>query len=330
MLSRKILLRITLNTALGLVLIIFWLKLVDLNSILNQLRQVNYIYIVPFIFFFAFSSVLRSIRLKLLLHEFKLPLKDLLPLTYLSQLLSFTIPLRLGELSKAVYLSTEYDLSFAKSVIWIFLDRFFDFWILLILVFSLLFFIPTSLPQSLNTSLELVIGLVSIAATLVLFMPKICQLVIDFVCKLLIFSSLQKLFTKISKFIIDATSLLEANLTKSLQIFTLTVLALLSDGLTWYVLFLALKSNIEFLQIFLGSMLSSLTYLIPAAPGYVGSAEAAGLAVFSLGLGIDKNLASAVTVLAHGLTLGCILVFGLASLYILKFDLSQVWKKFKK
>ena len=74
-------------------------------------------------------------------------------------------------------------------------------------------------------------------------------------------------------------------------------------------------------------MLNSLTFLIPAAPGYVGSAEAAGLAVFTYGLGYDKIYVSASTVIFHALSLIYILSSGIYGLYALKFNLGLVWKK---
>jgi uncharacterized membrane protein YbhN (UPF0104 family) len=77
-------------------------------------------------------------------------------------------------------------------------------------------------------------------------------------------------------------------------------------------------------------MLNSLTFLIPAAPGYVGSAEAAGLAVFSLGLGFDKTGVAAATLLYHAFVLIFMLIFGLIGLYFLKFDLRLVWQKLRK
>ena len=70
-------------------------------------------------------------------------------LTFLSQLLSFTIPVRAGEIAKGVYLSTEYNLHFGKAIIWVFLDRFLDFWAVLGLSLILLLVIPTNLPQGL-------------------------------------------------------------------------------------------------------------------------------------------------------------------------------------
>ena len=74
-------------------------------------------------------------------------------------------------------------------------------------------------------------------------------------------------------------------------------------------------------------MLNSLTFLIPAAPGYVGSAEAAGLAVFNLGLGFEKTGVAAATLLYHAFVLIFMLIFGLLGLYFLKFDLRKVWTK---
>jgi len=67
-----------------------------------------------------------------------------------------------------------------------------------------------------------------------------------------------------------------------------------------------------------------------SAPGYVGSAEVSGLAVFGGVLGLESNLASAATVLMHIITTVCLLVFGITSLYLLKFDLGQVWRKVRK
>lgn len=74
-------------------------------------------------------------------------------------------------------------------------------------------------------------------------------------------------------------------------------------------------------------MLTALTFIIPAAPGYVGSAEAAGLAVFSYGLGLDKTFVSAATIVTHALSLIYILSTGIYGLYALKFNMGLVWKK---
>lgn len=329
MFSRKNLFRLTLNSLLGAVLIYFWFRLIDFNQVLAELKRVNYFSVLPFFLLFLLSGVLRAFRLKLLLSDFKLKIKDLIPLTYLGQLLSFTIPLRLGEISKAVYLSTEYKLDFSKSIIWILLDRFLDFWLLIVMVFVLLIFIPTNLPPELQQTLVVLIMLFSLAGSLALFIPDFTKKLVKLFSYLLIFSLVKKLFLRLTDFLLDTTKLLKKGAGQMSLIFFLTALALLADGLAWYVLFVALNQT-DFPKIFLGSLLTSLTYLIPAAPGYVGSAEAAGLAVFSYGMGIDQVATSVVTVLAHGLTLIFLLIAGVVSLYFLKFNLNLVFQKFKK
>ena len=148
--------------------------------------------------------------------------------------------------------------------------------------------------------------------------------------KLLVFKKLQLIFLSVGESVIDGALFLKRGFFPTTAIFSLTLLATLADAFAWSVLFLGFQNPEPFLKVLLGSMLSALTYLIPAAPGYVGSAEASGLAVFHYGLGMDKTLISAATLLYHGLTLIYMLVFGLLSLYFLKFDLSLVWKQFKK
>jgi uncharacterized protein (TIRG00374 family) len=331
MISGKNIIRILINTAIGAVLIFFWLSLVDLNEILHELQNFNLLYILPFVFFFALAGFFRALRLKFLLRQYNLPLKNVAFLTYLGQLLSFTIPLRIGELAKGVYLSTEYNLPAAKSVVWIFMDRFIDFWMLLFCALILLIFLPTNLPPNLVLTLSIILGLFSLAGAMIIFMPDFSRNLAGFVSKLLVIPILRRIFEKVSNFLLESASFLNQGFRRTLLVLAITFFALIADALTWYALTLAIfPKPPEFLLVFLGSLLSMLTYILPAAPGYVGSAEAAGLAVFNLGLGLDRTLVSVVTLLFHALTLICILSFGVLSLYFLKFDLRLVWKKLKR
>lgn len=329
MLSKKILLRILVNTLLGAVLILIWLKLVDLGAVLAALAKVNLFSLLPFVAFFATSGLLRAIRLKLLLKNSKIQTKNIIFLTYLSQLLSFIIPIRAGEITKGVYLSTQYDIPLPKSVVLILVDRFLDFWLTLCLALIFLLFLPTKLPLSFKPVLFLLVLGLTIMLVLAVFYPSLTKKIAQIIGKLLIFKKLNNLFTRFSEFVTDTIGILNQGLPKISGFLMLTFFALLSDALGWFVFFKAIF-EVPFLTVFLGTLLTSLTYLIPAAPGYIGSAEAAGVAVFGLALGLDKTLVSAATVLNHGLTLICLLIFGLISLYLLKFDVRLIWKRLKR
>ncbi len=331
MLSKSSLIKIFINTSFGVVLILIWLKLVDINQIARELSQINFLNTLPFFLFFLISGFLRALRLNILLkkYESNVSLKNITYLTFLGQLLSFTVPLRIGEVAKGVYLSTTYKLDTAKSVVWIFMDRFIDFWAVLALALMFLLLIPTNLPSNFVFILIVLIGILTLIVSLVIFFPKLVKGIISFFSKFLVLPILQKYFSKITNFLVDSASFLNQGGKTSLAII-ITFLALLTDAMGYYALFLVVFKGVNFLPIFLGSLLSMLTYLVPAAPGYVGSAEASGLAVFSYGLGFDKNLTSVVIVLYHALTLISMLMFGVSSLYLLKFDLNLVWKKFRK
>lgn len=330
MFNKKNLLRLIVNSAIGIILIIIWLRLIDLGVVLKEISKVKLIELLPFVLFFALANFFRSLRLKILLKTNQISLKNIILITYLGQLLSFTIPLRIGEVTKGIYLSSQYGLETPKAIIWVFLDRFIDFWMILVLALVLLILLPTNLPGNILPSLIFPLGIFSLGAGLVIFLPSIAKKLINLITHFLVVDLLKKFFYKISHFLVDTATFLKLGPLKTSLVLVVTFLALLSDGLTWYIVFRAVFSKIEFLQILTGSLFSSLTYLIPSAPGYIGSAEASGLAVFSLGLGLEKNLTSVVTVVVHGLTLMTILLLGLTSLYLLKFDLRLVWRKFKK
>lgn len=335
MFTKKNLIRIIINTALGLVLIFFWLQFIDIQEVFHELSLINPLTVLPFILFFALAGIFRAGRFKILLSEYKIPLKNLIYLTYLAQLLSFTIPLRLGELTKGVYLSTEYGnkgkITFPKAVVWTFLDRFIDFWMVLVYALILLLVIPTNMPTNLKPILLVLILFFTSGALLLVFFPNYLKRIVSFLVPFFIFPQLKAIFLNLSNFLIDSGQFLNKGFKKTTMILVLTFLATTMEALGWLILFdVVFKSNLDFFRIQLGSLLSALTYLIPSAPGYVGSAEAGTLAVFSLGLGYNPTLTSVVAVLFHLLTLICILLFGLLSLYLLGFDLSLVFQKLKK
>ncbi|TSC65404.1 MAG: Uncharacterized protein CEO21_422, partial [Microgenomates group bacterium Gr01-1014_80] len=110
-------------------------------------------------------------------------------------------------------------------------------------------------------------------------------------------------------------------------LFLATILAYGADAAVWYFTFSAIGAPQEYIKLYLGQLLSALTYLVPAAPGYVGSAEASGLLIFSGVFGIEPNLASAMTVLFHVATTIFVLTFGIISIYFLKINLREILSK---
>lgn len=326
----KTLIRILINTAIGIVLIYFWLKLVNIDEVLHALESFNPLLLIPAASVMFLASLLKAVRFKiLLLKAVDIPVLRIINLTFLSQLLSFTIPIRLGELTKGVYLSTEYKLHFGKAVVWVFLDRFLDFWAVLGLSLLLLLIVPTTLPSAVAVTLFLGAGAASVLVVLIVLKPAYFHHLAKVFSHLLVISALKEKFLKLAFFMIDCFSLLSGSAKRNFVILLLTVTATFLEGLSWYIVLSAFIPDLSVLKVWLGSMLNALTFIIPAAPGYVGSAEAAGLAVFSFGLGLNEVLVSASTIIIHAISLVFILTVGIIGLYGLKFDLGLVWTKLR-
>ena len=165
---------------------------------------------------------------------------------------------------------------------------------------------------------------------LMVYQPKLASRLFNFLEPLLVFNLIKTNLKSIFNSFLESFVVLKRSFKDFGLVFLLTLLAYLGDSLAWYFGFLALGSSQDLVQMFLAQMLSAVTYLVPAAPGYVGSAEASGILVFSGILGIDVNLASSTTVLNHLITIVTALIFGVVSIYFLKIDVRAIFNKLSK
>ncbi len=320
--------KIVFNTILGVVLIFIWSRFVDIGQILTTISRVNFLFLGPVFFFMILSPVLRAIRLKIFLSEItKIKIKDLIYLNGAAMILNFFIPIRAGEIVKGFYLNTHYKLPLGKSVIWIFIDRFVDFLAVLLLTAALFFVVPTSLNTTFVTVIIVILAAFLSVTYLTVFRVDFATKLFKFLKSLLIFKSIKIYFDRFSSFILESFSILDRHPKDLSVMIGITILAYAADAAIWYFTFIALGARQDFFKMYLGQLLSALTYLIPAAPGYVGSAEASGLLVLSGIFRIPPNLASAMVVLFHILSAVFVLVFGLFSIYSLKIEVGTLLKK---
>lgn len=320
--------KILFNTALGLVLIFIWSRFVDLNQIFQKISEANFFYLLPAAFLMFASPFIRAVRLKVFLSQIKkIPLWDLVFLNGAAIFLNFLIPIRAGEVAKGVYLNTKYDVNLGKAVIWIFLDRFVDFLVVLLLAGVLLATIPTTLSIIVIKIITVVLTIALVLTYLAVYRIDFSKKLVSFLKHLLIIKSIKIYFERFSHFILDSFSVLKRSTKDITALFALTIVAYMTDAGIWYFTFKALESNQSFIKMYLGQLLSALTYLVPAAPGYVGSAEASGSLILSGVFGIDVNLASSMIVLFHITTAIFVIIFGLISIFNLKLDLGLIFKK---
>ncbi len=321
MFTKNNLLKISFNTLIGGLAVAVWLYFVDLSDIIFRLKQANLWYLIPALLALICSIIVRSFKLKFFLSPIrKVNFFEILALNGVAGMLNFLIPIRAGEITKGFYLSKTYSIDLSKAVMWVFMDRFLDFLYILIVVPIILFFIPTVMPYTAIVVSMLVAGVLISVSYLMIYQVSISNRLFH------VFTQLHT-FELLYKHLLDAFSVLKRSFLDWLGLITLTTLAFIFDGLPYYFLFLSINSHQSVLNMFLGNLLSALSYIIPAAPGYVGSAEATGLLVFSGVLGIDKASSSAMILLFHSLVLISLVAGGIIGLYYLNLDIRTIFKK---
>ncbi len=241
--------------------------------------------------------------------------------------LNFFIPIRMGEIAKGLFLNNRYGFHMGKAIIWVFMDRFVDFLAVLALAGLLLAVVPTSLNITFIMIITVILILALLLAYLAIFQIDFAQKLVKFLMPLFIVKPIKIYFVRFSSFILESFSILRRHPKDLILLTLITILAYGADAAIWYFTFLALGSPQNYFKMYLGQLLSALTYLIPAAPGYVGSAEASGTLILSGVFGISTNLASAMVVLFHILSAIFVITFGLISIFSLKLNLGLIFKK---
>ncbi|MBI2600973.1 flippase-like domain-containing protein [Candidatus Daviesbacteria bacterium] len=326
--NKSSILKILINTVIGVVLILIWLQFVDINQIIGAILKANFVLLLPAFLFMFLSLFVRSVRLKIFLAPVKkVSLKDLTLLNGVGIMLNFLIPIRAGEVAKGLYLNTQYGLPLGKSIIWIFLDRFIDFMMVLVMASVLLFVVPTKLNETFTLTLTVIALGVIMITYLMIYQVDFTKKLIKFLKPLLIINIIKIYFDRFTNFFLDTFSILKRSPLDITKFAFLSFLSYIADALIWYFTFLSLGYPQQFPKMFLGQVLSALTYLVPAAPGYVGSAEASGSLILSGVFDVPVNIASAMVVLFHMASAIYIILFGIISLYGIKIDLSLIFNK---
>jgi uncharacterized protein (TIRG00374 family) len=328
---KKILIRVTINTLIGVGLIYLWLQFVDISDIMSKISHTNPLTILWVGLCLTFSTFLRAVRLWLILDNKLLSLSQISFLTYISSFLSFIIPIRAGEIAKGVYISNQAHIAIPKALIVSFIDRLIDFVVVISLLGILLVLVPTGVPVNIAQLIGVLVVIMLVCLITVVYYPEVIKKIVAVVLKIVFIKKLKQILKDISHYLIDAFSILKVSPQRQALIFGVSAVSWTFESLAWYMVLQSLGlGDLSFPYIILGTMLMSLSFILPAAPGYLGSLQAAGLLIFGYWLNLDKSIISAATVLMHLSIVIYILVVGIGSLYLLKFDLSQVWTKLKR
>lgn len=317
---------LTLLPVLLVSVVSLWLAMrnVDASLMWRKMRSAQPFYLLLAICISATASALRTVRWKVLLDY--APAANLRSL-YTSMMIGYManniLPARMGELLRIHILARKTGVRRSLSAATIVIERITDALVLLTVVGLVSFFLP--LPDSIRRGSQIAIG-IFLAATIILlvvargdttFLQMIAQVFGRFSPRLG-----EKVKEALQHFI-DGLSILR-NGKQALIVLGLTLMIWSIEAVSLGFILKSLDLSLPWLApLFLLAVLS-LSFVIPAAPGGVGTYEffaISGLSAFA----IDKSHAAGLAVLLHGTVYVTSICLGFACLVVEGLSIRELW-----
>jgi uncharacterized protein (TIRG00374 family) len=312
-------LKMGLALTVGIGLLALWLSAVDLRAILSRLAGIDLRWLSLYALLWLSAAFLRSLRWRIILSRVAtIPPLESFAAFMSCMFINFLVPLRLGEAVASLALKRNRGIPFAKSLPTQAMDRLFDLTpIVPALVMVLLMGGKASAP--LIGFLVFVAVVFSMLSGLVVLSMARTDLAVSLVraCARVVPSAIRPRVESFAVLCIQGLGELKLGAATIAGLMGMTFLALAIDAASVQAVFMGLGYVVAPATMLAGYTLFFLMSALPRPPGQVGSHEVLFLLIFSLLLGVDKNVASA-AVLAGHLTLALLLTaIGSLSLFAL-------------
>lgn len=310
---KKNTLSVIIGLLIGIILIAIWYSSFDYNFLINSLKTINYTIIIIAGLFYIMAYAIRSYRWNLLLRrQLVLSAKESWLISAAGNWLNYLIPIRAGEVIKAILIKRLKQKSAVSIMPSIFIDKFFDtlgiFFVLLLIPF-----VNIHISQGLRILIMLLI-LMFIILFLILILAATNKKIITGILQVLFSWLPNKVKSRINNLIelfIHGLNIFDHHYSIILYSILLTALGVFFDSIYFFLIFKAFNLDINFFIVLFGYTLINLSYVLPQPPAQLGSNEWMMIIIFSLGFGLTRNIASTIMVFAHLFTACIITVLGI-------------------
>ncbi|MBW2544310.1 MAG: flippase-like domain-containing protein [Deltaproteobacteria bacterium] len=319
--------KLLLGIVIGAFFVYLSFKGVDLGGIAAGLESAKLPFIIPALCLLVLMQMLRSYRWGIILKPImEIDQFSLFSVTSVGFLAMVTIPARIGEFARPYLISTKTGISMSSAVGTVLVERVFDGLTVLTAFFIVVLFTP--LPPWLIRS-SLIFLFVVLA-----FLGLMVFLIFKKEASLKILSPILKIFPegwhlKLMELIdslIDGFKIIPHRRSMCYLAF-LSIVIWAINAVTMYVLFFAFDLDLPLSAAFALMVIIILGIAIPTAPGFIGNWHF--FCVLGLGLfGIHKTDALVYAIVLHFLSIGIVVVLGLAFLPFNKFSLSDIRRRF--
>ena len=307
--------KIIVGILFGILLLFVWIKFINLKEVLNYLRKLEFGYIAIASFLYLLSYFIRSLRWrKILTPVCNLKVKRAYFVWMGGFFLNYIIPIRAGEFAKSYFIKRTEGKSISRTLPSVFIDKVFDS-LSIFVVIGLIPFLDIDISKPLLILIVILLVVVFLGLGILIISAIKKDLVVSLFQRSLFFipKKYKSKFFEIVEIFIEGIGLFKHHYNILPQLILLTFTAVLIDSLYFLCMFRAFGQIIPFPIILFGYTLIYLSYILPCPPAQIGSNELIMVIIFSVGLGLNKEMVSAVMTFAHLLTGILITVLGLIS-----------------
>ncbi len=322
---------IFIGLGLGLILFTGWLFTFDFHYLVTAFGSIRYDYILYAGVIYLAAYFTRSVRWNLLLrNQVRLSYKESWLISTAGNWVNYLVPIRAGELIKALLIRRIKQVSAVSILPSVFIDKFFDT-LGIFFVLSLLPFLPLHMSKGLRLLIILLLAMFALVF-LILFLSAKSKGHITNILQFFFFWLPKKIRDKIFHLIelfIDGLNIFDHHYSIIIYCVLLTAVGVGFDAVYFFFVFKAFSIDVSFLIVLFGYTLINLSYALPQPPAQLGSNEWMMIIIFSIGFGLTKNAASTIMAFAHIFTALIISIFGILGFsYSGIKSLKQIQKEF--
>jgi uncharacterized protein (TIRG00374 family) len=320
------------RTALGLgggaVLIVTFLRLVNVTAVYQRLTHLQVGYVLPCGVAFLAAYVVRAMRWRCLLGSDRLSLGQATAIYQVATFLNWMLPVRGGELAKSLLLRRLNGMPVSQSLATVTLDKTMDLLPAAVLL-ALLPFLHVNLSRPLWFLLVCAMAVVALAMVLLAFVVWRREATLGMINRLLAKLLNDRARRRVSPFLarfIDTLVAMTRRPRLMLVAAACTAVAVGLDALFCLLAFKAVGVTVALPIVLFGYTFYNLAFILPTPPGQIGSNELVGLLIFAGLFRVNRAGVGAMFLFAHPWTAILMAASGLLSLSMMGLTLKSTWR----
>lgn len=296
---------------------------IDFQGMAEGFRTIHYGYVLPTLALLLIMQVLRSFRWGLILSPLaKIDQLSLFSVTSVGFLAIVAIPARLGELARPYLITKKSDLKMSSALGTIIVERVLDSLTVLVIAVFVLFFIPLP-PWLVRASVLFLLATLALLAVMILMILKQeASLRILAMLSGKLPARYAEGLNRLIRHVLQGFRIM-VNPALLASVTGLSILIWLIDVLVIYLLFLAFGFQLPVAAAFVLMIILIIGIAIPTAPGFIGNWHyfcILGLSLF----GIPRTEALTFAIIYHALSIGIVVILGLAFLPFNRFSIADL------